>query len=92
MSNISPTMTVSGTTILSNVFQLDDVNSWGMFGVMLLYIISLRVCQYVLFARETGTFPSFGFQRNVSVGNKELPSNDLAAAPVENGVEIVLVN
>jgi hypothetical protein len=36
------------------VFNLDNVNSWGMFGVILGYVVFFRVVQYLLFASQTG--------------------------------------
>lgn len=59
MTNSNPTQTISGLDVMSEYFQLNNVNSWGMFGVMLLYIALLRAIQYYLFARQTDSLPTF---------------------------------
>lgn len=50
---------LSGEKILNSVFDLhaDSMNSWGMFGVLLGYVIVFRFQHYFLFALQTGKLP-----------------------------------
>jgi ABC-type multidrug transport system ATPase subunit/ABC-type multidrug transport system permease subunit len=46
----NPTTYISGDDVLSTVFNLSNINSWGMFGVCLAYVALFRLNQYTLFA------------------------------------------
>ncbi len=41
--------------MLSEVFDLRHVNSWGYFGILIAYVLFFRFNQYFLFAMQTGT-------------------------------------
>jgi hypothetical protein len=45
---------VSGKDILDNFFDLRNVNTWGMFGALLGYVVFFRCGQYFLMAAQTG--------------------------------------
>ena len=45
-------MTISGTDFLDNGFDLREVNSWAMFGVLLAWIALFRLTHYAAFAFE----------------------------------------
>ena len=47
-----PGMTMSGTYFLDNGFDLRDVDSWAMFGVLLAWIAFFRFTHYAAFAFE----------------------------------------
>ena len=40
---------MSGEDVLDQVFDLRDVNSWGMFGVLLAWIALFRLSHYAVF-------------------------------------------
>ena len=48
--------TVSGYYILDKVFDLRTVDSWGMWGALVGYVVFFRFAQYMLFAYQTGSF------------------------------------
>jgi ATP-binding cassette subfamily G (WHITE) protein 2 (SNQ2) len=52
-------MTLTGNEVLSLMFHLQDVNSWGMVGVIVAFVFLYRIGQYLLFAWQTGciSFP-----------------------------------
>lgn len=59
ISGTSPQQTISGVDLLDQVFNLRDVNPWGMFGALMAYVIVFRGMQYFLFAYQTGVlFPA----------------------------------
>lgn len=45
-------MILPGKTFLKNQYDLSDVNSWGMFGVLLAWIALFRIAHYVVFTYE----------------------------------------
>lgn len=48
---------ISGKTVLEDVFgQQPDVNAWGMFGVLVAWILFFRFVHYVLFLRASLPF------------------------------------
>ena len=49
----NPAQYITGTYVIRNFFQLGTVNTWGMFFVVLAYVIFFRFNQYVLFAHQT---------------------------------------
>lgn len=40
---------MSGKTLLDEMYQIKDVNSWGMFGTLLAWIVLIRIIHYALF-------------------------------------------
>lgn len=55
VSGSNPVVSLSGDSILKATFNLEGVNSWGMWGVAIAYLVLLRFNQYLLFAYQTGT-------------------------------------
>ena len=53
VTGTNPAVYITGTDILSQAFSLDNVNAWGMFGVLMGYVLILRAAQYYLFYRQT---------------------------------------
>lgn len=51
----NPALYISGDAVLKTTFNLENVNSWGMWGVAIAYLVVLRFNQYFLFAYQTGT-------------------------------------
>lgn len=45
-------MILPGKTFLKNQYDLSDVNSWGMFGVLLAWIALFRIAHYAVFTYE----------------------------------------
>jgi hypothetical protein len=54
VSGSNPEVTISGIDILSSEFGLNNINSWGYFGVLLGYSILFRFVQYLLLSYQTG--------------------------------------
>jgi hypothetical protein len=46
---------IDGPDLLEQVFHKYNVHSWGMFGVLIGYVLFFRFSQYLLFAIQTGT-------------------------------------
>ena len=69
-----PAYDMSGEDVLSFFFDLRDVNSWGMFGILMGYVILFRATQHFLLAFQTGRrrLPrfSFGFLSSDSDGSE----------------------
>lgn len=51
-------ITVSGDKILKDVFGNEDVNSWGMFGVLFAWVFFFRIIHLALFYYELRFFVS----------------------------------
>lgn len=47
---------MTGKQVLDNLFDLKDVNSWGMFGVMLAWIALFRFAHYAVFVYEVSPY------------------------------------
>lgn len=45
-------MELSGEDVLDSIFDLRDVNSWGMFGVLLAWIALFRFGHYFIFMMD----------------------------------------
>jgi hypothetical protein len=72
--NTSPAETITGDSILDNVFELKDTPSWGLFGALIGYVIMFRMTHYFLFAIQTGSL--FG-------GGSSLESQDVIRPGLE---------
>ena len=62
-----PVQTMAGKEILDVYFDLQNVNSWGMFAILMGYVLLFRATQHFLLAFQTGprrlprfSLPSFG--------------------------------
>jgi hypothetical protein len=63
---------IQGTDILSNVFNLNKIDSWSMWIVLLAYVVFFRLNQWYLFSYQTDTLPKlFGDGANQEVSSKE---------------------
>jgi hypothetical protein len=47
-----PGVTVSGKVLLDSLYGIKDVNSWGMFGTLLAWVILIRIGHYLVFLNE----------------------------------------
>jgi len=47
-----PGMKLSGKDFLKQQYDLSDVNSWGMFGALLAWIMLFRIAHYAVFTYE----------------------------------------
>jgi hypothetical protein len=47
-------MVITGDYILDKYFDLKNINSWGLIGALIGYVIGFRVIQYLLFSYQTG--------------------------------------
>ncbi len=68
---------MSGTYFLDNGFDLRDVDSWAMFGVLLAWIALFRLTHYAAFAFEVYPYlvkPSTGSTKADVKGEVELLS------------------
>ncbi len=45
---------ISGKDILSLYFDIHNVDSWAMFGILIAYVVFFRFVQYFLMACQTG--------------------------------------
>ncbi len=68
MINTSPAETITGDSILDNVFELKDTPSWGLFGALIGYVIMFRVTHYLVFAIQTGSL----FGSTSSIASQEI--------------------
>jgi hypothetical protein len=48
---------IQGTEILASVFDLHNIDSWGLWIALLGYVVLFRFTQWFLFALQTGTLP-----------------------------------
>ena len=46
------TATITGKQILSTIFDLKDVNSWGEFGILIAWIVFFRITHYIGFLND----------------------------------------
>ena len=52
ISGVSAPMTVSGEYILDKNYDLRDINPWGYFGILLLFVLFVRSLHYVIIYRS----------------------------------------
>lgn len=57
VSGSNPAQTVTGKYILDSVFDLTNVNSYLMLGILFIYVVMFRVIQYFLLAWQTESLP-----------------------------------
>jgi hypothetical protein len=43
---------ISGEVLLDKIFNIKDVDSWGMFGTLLAWIALIRIAHYALFTYD----------------------------------------
>ena len=82
ITGTSPVQEMSGKEILDYFFDLRDINSWGMFGILMAYVIFFRINQHFLLAFQTGPrrLPRFSLP---SFGGAESEESDVS--PVSSG-------
>eukprot|EP01031_Cornospumella_fuschlensis_P027142 gene27142-32787_t len=82
---------VSGESILSNVFELRDVPSWGLFGAVIGYAILFRFGHYILFAFQTGNVKlTFGHKSKADhAAAKGVGSREVMPVDEEDGLEMM---
>jgi hypothetical protein len=86
VAGIKPRMELEGKYILDELFNLRDQSGWGMFGTLMAYVVFFRICQYFLFALQTGKIriPFLSKRRvvhSVEASSKVCPSQIGAAVP-----------
>jgi len=83
--NSNPPVKVSGETILNNVFNLRDINAWGMFGTLLGYVALFRLIQYLLLAWQTDTLfaSSAPKTKNLTVTDEQGKNTQVVTGSIE---------